>query len=186
MKLNLGCGDFPLAGFLNVDKSSHCKPDKLMDLEILPWDFKDNCAEEIVMSHVLEHIGQQASEFEKIIRELYRVMANRAVLTIAIPDPYHDNFWGDPTHCRPITPQLLNLFSREFLNKYKGTAITPIAFMWEIDFEVLEVKSTIDPEFQKYAKRQNLPLTAETFRFHRNSLLDHSVKLRAHKPFRLL
>ena len=40
MRLNLGCGNTHIDGFLNVDKEASCRPDKIQDLENFPWDFK--------------------------------------------------------------------------------------------------------------------------------------------------
>ena len=33
MRLNLGCGNAHIDGFLNVDKEASCRPDKIQDLE---------------------------------------------------------------------------------------------------------------------------------------------------------
>ena len=37
MRLNLGCGNSRMDGYLNVDKEAGCKPDKIQDLEVFPW-----------------------------------------------------------------------------------------------------------------------------------------------------
>ena len=182
MKLNLGCGNHKLDGFVNVDNSPHCQPDKLVDLQAFPWPFADNCADEIIMSHVLEHIGQQTDIFERIIKELYRIAKPSCPITIGIPDPYHDNFWGDFTHCRPITPQAINLLSRSYLGQFTGSAMTPLAFMWEVDFKVVKVNSNVDPDFAKFAKANHIPLELSQMRYYRNAILDHIITIEAQKP----
>ena len=37
MKLNLGCGNYKMNGFVNVDKFADCEPDEVVDLEVFPW-----------------------------------------------------------------------------------------------------------------------------------------------------
>jgi len=59
MNLNLGCGNYKLENFINVDKIDIYKPlDVLHDLERLLWPFESNSADHILLSHVLEHLGQ--------------------------------------------------------------------------------------------------------------------------------
>ena len=72
MKLNLGCGSKVLPGWTNLDKFSTYKPDIVHDLEVFPYPFENNSVEEIILSHVLEHIGQVPDVFNKIIKEIYK------------------------------------------------------------------------------------------------------------------
>ena len=71
--LNLGCGFQKRDGFLNVDSFAGCEPDMVVDLEQLPWPFASDSAERVLMSHVLEHLGQTPAVFLGIMQELYRV-----------------------------------------------------------------------------------------------------------------
>ena len=59
MKLNLGCGNKLLKGYINLDKFNYYKCDVTHDLEKFPYPFKNDSVNEILLSHVLEHIGQQ-------------------------------------------------------------------------------------------------------------------------------
>ena len=67
MKLNLGCGSKILNGYTNVDKFDYYKPNIVHDLEKFPYPFDENSVEEIILSHVLEHIGQDPDIFNGII-----------------------------------------------------------------------------------------------------------------------
>jgi predicted SAM-dependent methyltransferase len=77
VKLNLGCGSQMLAGFCNVDKFGD--PDLTWDLETLPWPWADNSVEEVLLSHVLEHLGQTPASFLAIMQELERSQNNIVV-----------------------------------------------------------------------------------------------------------
>jgi len=148
-RLNLGCGDRFLPGYLNVDKFG--EPDLRWDLETFPWPWRDDSVEHVVMSHVLEHLGATPDVFMGIMRELYRVCRDGAKLTIAVPHPRHDNFFGDPTHVRPITLQLLALFSRTRNLEWqaKGYANTPLALYHDIDFEIEESSYVLEEEYAR-------------------------------------
>ena len=112
MRLNLGCGDKRMPGWRNVDKIAMCNPDEVVDLERLPWPWPDDSVEEILLSHVLEHIGQTPDVYLGIIKEIYRVCRDGAKITIVVPHPRHDHFLQDPTHVRVVTPEGLNMFSQ--------------------------------------------------------------------------
>ena len=73
MRLNLGCGDKKMQGWHNVDKVPDCNPDEIVDLERVPWPWLENSVDEILLSHVLEHLGQTPDVYLGIIKEIYRV-----------------------------------------------------------------------------------------------------------------
>ena len=109
LKLNLGCGSDFRDGYLNVDKFG--EPELQVDLETFPWPWEDNSVSEIVMQHVLEHLGRDTETYLNIITEMYRVCENSAKILIEVPHPRHDTFLYDPTHVRPVTPESFGLFA---------------------------------------------------------------------------
>ncbi|HYD70979.1 hypothetical protein [Azospirillum sp.] len=149
MRLNLGCGNRKLDGFLNVDKFATCEPDMVVDLEALPWPFETDSAEEIVMTHVLEHLGPLPEHFMGIIKELYRVAAPGAPIRITVPHPRSDMFLDDPTHVRPITPQLFSLLSKEDNRRTiaEGLANSPLGLYYDVDFRTLKVDFRLSPRW---------------------------------------
>ena len=155
LKLNLGCGSKILEGYVNVDKFGN--PDQKVDLEVFPWPWKDNSVKEIILSHVLEHLGKDTDIFLKIMQELYRISSKKAIIHINVPHPRCDAYIGDPTHVRPITLNILNLFSKKENKKYitNGWANTTLALFLDIDFEVIHHKIHLMPYWQqKYEAKQ--------------------------------
>jgi SAM-dependent methyltransferase len=143
VKLNLGSGRRPLPGFVNIDNQPVARPDVLHDLEIFPWPFEDAEAEEVVASHVLEHIHDMLG----VMKELYRVMAPDTLLRIYVPHHLSDGFFGDPTHVRPITLAQLELFSRRKCEEFraKDWPNTPLAEYLGVDFEVTDISFDLMP-----------------------------------------
>ena len=150
MKLNLGCGQNRLDGYVNADREPVVEPDVVMDLEEFPWPFEDHSVDEVVANHVLEHVGASAGVFIGIMQELYRVCRGGAHIRIAVPHPRHDNFIDDPTHVRAITPMTLQLFSRRNCLEWKrlGAANSPLALYAGVDFELRDVQVVVDPSYE--------------------------------------
>ena len=150
MKLNLGCGNNKLDGFVNVDNQAVCSPDMLIDLEVFPWPFENSSIDEIILSHVLEHLGQTNEIYLKIIKEIYRVSKHQASIFISVPHPRHDDYIIDPTHVRPILPDQFFLFSKSQNEKWKkeGCANTPLADYLDVDFEITDTQWILDTDWK--------------------------------------
>ena len=151
MKLNLGCGHNKRQGWVNVDHSDACAPDRVVDLEQTPWPWPDDSVDEVLMSHVLEHIGEQTSVYLNIWRELYRVCKDGAHVYIFVPHPRHDDFLSDPTHVRPILPKGISLFSQKENRKniQGGFADTPLGIQLGIDFDLVKAELVPAPWYRK-------------------------------------
>lgn len=185
MKLNLGCGTRKLDGYVNVDNAPLCAPDRLVDLERLPWPFESASAEEIVLSHVLEHLGQAPALFLGIMGELYRVCRPDALVRITVPHPRHDDYLGDPTHVRPITLAGMELFSKRKNREWqaKGQGQTPLALMLDIDFEIVSANANADEPWRtRLLKRQiSAEEMAHAVRSYNNVIKSVEIVLKAVK-----
>lgn len=85
-KLNLGCGDKILPGYINVDVAESrrgYKPDVLCDLRNLT-PFGDDEADEILSVHVIEHFWRW--EVVDILREWTRVLKPGGSLILECPN----------------------------------------------------------------------------------------------------
>jgi len=149
-KLNLGCGNDIRPGYINVDKFGN--PPFKFDLETFPWPWKDNSVVEVLLIHTLEHLGQIPETYFNIIKEIYRVCVTGASIHIHVPHPRNDDFFTDPTHVRPITPDGIGMFSKKNNLDWiqKGYPTTPLGIYLDVDIEVIKV--SIEPE--KYWKRK--------------------------------
>ena len=147
MKLNLGCGRQRIEGFVNIDAVADFAPDRVMDLESTPWDLPSDSADEVLLNHVLEHLGARTDTFLAVMAELYRVCAAGAVIHINVPHPLHEHYRTDPSHVRPVTPQTLAMFSRRECDQAAavGSPMTPWAHILGVDFELAEVQYISDP-----------------------------------------
>jgi SAM-dependent methyltransferase len=106
-KLNLGCGTDYMDGWVNID-NGNTRCDVKHDIEEFPLPFEDSSVDEIKMQHILEHVSRD--KFIPLIREIYRVCVNGAVINIISPYAGSDNYWTDPTHKLPLTTRTFDYF----------------------------------------------------------------------------
>lgn len=158
MKYNFGCGSRKLEGYINVDKDPGFGPDLVMDLEVTPWNIESDSADNIMMSHILEHLGQTPDSFIDIMKELYRVSKHNCEIIIKVPHPYHYVYITDPTHIRPITPELLGPWSKKQCEHVinLGLPQTHFALMYDVDFHLDKIKYGWDQEILLTLKEMNL------------------------------
>lgn len=83
VKLNFGCGDHILEGWLNVDDWDRPGLDYLHDLR-LPLPLAESSCKLIFAEHVLEHIDLQFRM--RVLRELHRLLEPGGTLRIVGPD----------------------------------------------------------------------------------------------------
>jgi len=188
IKLNLGCGHSYRDGWVNVDHFAGCKPDIVQNLESFPWPWPDNSVDEIYMSHVMEHLGQETSVFLALMKEIYRVCRNGATLKVIVPHPRHDHFLSDPTHVRPITPGLISMFSQSLNQEAidNGWANTPLGIQLGIDIEMTNITITLDPVWEE--RRQNGEITSQDIetlsRRYNNVVEQYDITAKIFKPGR--
>ena len=96
MKLNIGCGNDYMEGYVNCDWTDKIKVDKVVDLEKTPLPFEDNSVDGIVANHILGHINN----FIPLMHELHRICKKGTKIYIKTPFYAGWGQWNDPTHVR--------------------------------------------------------------------------------------
>jgi len=109
-KLNLGCFDRKIPGFINVDIRKDVDPDLIDDVFELN-EIKDNSIDLIYACHVLEHADYK--EAAKALKRWHSVLKLGGVLRVAVPDmqahfahyfyhndlrALHSTLWGSQKH----------------------------------------------------------------------------------------
>ena len=150
MKLNLGCGKNYTDDWVNVDFYDDSRCDVVHDLEVFPWPWENDSVSEIKIIHTLEHLGADWKIYIKILQEMYRICEDDAEIMVAVPSPWHWNFTSDPSHVRPVTPDGLNLFSKEPCQKCidEGMSETPFAMIYNVDLRPHDVVWKFDLPWQ--------------------------------------
>lgn len=184
LKLNLGCGESRPEGYVNVDK--HGNPDVRHDLETFPWPWDDNSVSEVMMFHILEHLGETVKIYQRIIQELYRICEPNAKIMIAVPHHRHENFYSDPTHVRAITSLGLSLLSQRANRQWiaEGMSNSPLGIYWAVDFELEQASFTPSQVWHnRYPKQaNNVELLVRESRIYNNLIEQVDLTLRVIKP----
>lgn len=188
MKYNLGCGADYKHGWVNCDRYAAAKPDVVMDLEQFPWPIDDGVADEILLSHVLEQLGGHADVFLGVMTEIYRISAPGAKIVIRAPDPRHDDFHGNPSNQRPVSPGLFEPFDLALNEKWQAGRLpgTPLAKYLGIDLPIISVERQLDQQWHDAWQSKLIDDAAlvQSMRANNNVVRSCEIVLQARKPFK--
>lgn len=117
MRLNLGCGRFPLGGWINVDRDPDVACDVRHDLNVIPYPFEPGAADEILASHVLEHLEDPFAA----MAEWARLLRPGATLTVRVP--HFSRGFAHPDHRRGFDVSFPLYFRPSFAGGFCGTPL---------------------------------------------------------------
>jgi SAM-dependent methyltransferase len=158
IRLDIGGGNNPNPGFVNIDILPLPKVDIVWDLEKTPWPIDSESVLTATASHVLEHINPHKGVFIDVMNEIWRVLKPNGQFAFVVPHAASHGYAQDPTHCnminettmhyfdpdpeyRSIGPQLWNFY------RPKPWKIERQYFNPEGNLEVLLTKRLEDPHF---------------------------------------
>jgi len=123
IRLNMGCGPFPLAGFINIDQFKSVNPDLLADCRDLPY--APGTVSEIYAGHILEHF--RFDDGKAALKYWFSLLKPGGVIGISVPD--YDflvqEYAADPS------PEKLIVFNDLYI--YSGVQPSPHLYAYSAD-----------------------------------------------------
>lgn len=113
--LNLGSGNFPVEGYINVDFLPELNPDVVHNLDEYPYPFETGGFDRIFASHVLEHLRDPFA----FMRECHRLLAVGGELHVKVP--HFSRGFTHPDHKRGFDVSFPLYFNPKMLPWYVGT-----------------------------------------------------------------
>jgi len=119
LKLNIGCGNKSIDGYIGVDKFECDAAEYICDIESEKLPFDDGSIDGIMMDNVIEHFV----DIPKVMSELIRVAKEGAVITIVTPHFSSISSWVDPTHMHHLSYFSFDHFDKNDVSHYIGKGI---------------------------------------------------------------
>jgi SAM-dependent methyltransferase len=113
-KLNIGSGEFPKEGFVNVDYYSVSIPDVKHDLSKFPYPFSNDEFDLVESDHCLEHLPDPFT----VMREIHRISKNGATVIIRVP--HFSRGFTHAEHKSGFDVTFPYYFKKEFIGGYQG------------------------------------------------------------------
>jgi SAM-dependent methyltransferase len=112
--LDLGCGAHKTEGAFGIDSVRLPGVDLVHDLEARPYPLPDDCADEVVLNHVVEHFAETLP----LMEEVWRIARPGGRVLIRTPHYSGRYAWNDPTHRRAFTSESFHYFGENGYSYY--------------------------------------------------------------------
>lgn len=113
-RFDLGCGARKAEGAFGIDAVGLPGVDLVHDLQRRPYPLPDDCADEVVLNHVLEHFADPLP----VMEEVWRIARHGGRVRIRTPHYSGRYAWNDPTHRRAFTSESFNYFGENGYSYY--------------------------------------------------------------------
>jgi SAM-dependent methyltransferase len=110
--LDVGCGANKHPGAIGLDYNPRTAADVIHDLGVTPYPFPDNEFDEIVSSHVAEHLPDVMA----FVTELYRITRPGGRIKFVTPHYTNADWAADITHRNHFSSYSFNVFIPERRN----------------------------------------------------------------------
>ena len=116
LRVNLGCGNKRLDGYIGVDRFPCQGAAVLCDVSrSLP--FRDNSVDEFHLDNLIEHL----SDIPALMAEIVRTARGGAKITIITPHFTSLSSWKDPTHLHHLSYFSFDHFEKMSVRHYVGS-----------------------------------------------------------------
>jgi len=154
--INLGCGRTRIPESIGVDcVEIQGSVDVVHDLNLTPYPFPDNYADEIHFYHVLEHLDDPVRKLE----EIHRILKFDGVLHMRVPHFSSSAAFTDITHKRPFSYFSFDIFEEGSYHSFYTNVRFKI-LKKEIKYFGLYPNSGI---YEKHIHRNQCPMLARPF-----------------------
>jgi predicted SAM-dependent methyltransferase len=122
-KLNLGCGNDVIPGYINIDENSTDPRVIRRNIETYLPTLEDSCVDAVKAHHVLEHVV----DLDALMRHLHRVCINGSTVDIVVP--LANTLWAvaNPDHKRLFNHRTFQYYTEDFITSdlglFKGFSI---------------------------------------------------------------
>jgi SAM-dependent methyltransferase len=154
--INLGCGKTRIPDSIGVDcEEISGSVDVVHDLNVLPYPFSNNFADEIHFYHVLEHLDNPVAKLE----EIHRILKSDGVLYMRVPHFSSNGAFTDITHKRPFSFYSFDVFEEGSYHAYYS----------KVRFKILHKELKYfglypnDGIYEKYIHRNQCSMFAKPF-----------------------
>jgi len=134
VRFDLGCGAHKAADAFGIDAARLPAVDLVHDLERRPYPVPDDCADEVVLHHVLEHFADPLP----ILEEAWRILRHGGRVLIRTPHYSGPYAWKDPTHRRAFTSESFGYFGENAYSYYTRArfAVASVRLKYFLEEEV--------------------------------------------------
>jgi SAM-dependent methyltransferase len=122
--LDVGCGWNKTPGAIGIDSNPRAHADVIHDLGVLPYPFANDEFDEVVCSHVAEHVPDVMA----FVTELFRITRPGGRIRITTPHYSNPDWPTDPTHRNHFNSYSFNCFieDRQVFPFYTDVKLRPI------------------------------------------------------------
>lgn len=113
LKLNIGCGNVILPGYINMDSIALPGVDVVHDINQLPLPFEDDSVEDIQCISILEHV-----DWIPVLKDIHRILCPGGKARIFVPHFSAPDAFRDPTHTRFFTAGTFDFFVKGHKRDY--------------------------------------------------------------------